>query len=202
MRDVAVKGFARANLHDIPDAAFEIVAAQLKDAGIYVNCFGTALGKKPDDFEAELAIARNIARRAERIGATKARVMSYSPNALPESEVFRRLNEISVILADGGVQTVFENCSNFAGMSAAHALRLVENVAGSKIVFDPGNCVGDADYGQVADENGVRPRQNAWEFYCAVKSEIAYFHVKDAVWENGKSATLFPPKVPPTSNAF
>src|SRR6188768_3865075 len=43
MRGVEVPGFAKANFHDIPDAAFDIAAGKLKDAGISVYCFGSTI---------------------------------------------------------------------------------------------------------------------------------------------------------------
>ena len=39
-RNVEVPGFPKGNIHDIPDAAFDIVAGKLNDAGIHINCFG------------------------------------------------------------------------------------------------------------------------------------------------------------------
>jgi hypothetical protein len=90
-------------------------------------------------------------------------------------------------LADGGVQTVLENCHNYAAMSAAHAQRLVENVPGAAIVFDPGNCIGFLDYSQ----KEPYPLQSAWEFYKAVRPYIVHFHVKDARFD-GKSTHTFP----------
>ena len=43
MRGVEVEGFAKANLHEIPDAAFDIVEAKLKENGIGVYAFGSTI---------------------------------------------------------------------------------------------------------------------------------------------------------------
>ena len=58
-RNVEVTGFPKANLHDIPDAAFEIVVEKLNAAGLQVNCFGSTIGnwakKIEDPFDLTLA---------------------------------------------------------------------------------------------------------------------------------------------------
>ena len=43
MRGVEVPGFDKANLHEIPDAAFDIVEQKLKDAGVGVYAFGSTV---------------------------------------------------------------------------------------------------------------------------------------------------------------
>lgn len=43
MRNVQVDGFAKANLHEIPEAAFENVVEQLAEAGLRVHCFGSTI---------------------------------------------------------------------------------------------------------------------------------------------------------------
>ncbi|HEX8550952.1 MAG TPA: TIM barrel protein [Abditibacteriaceae bacterium] len=186
MRNVLAPGFPGGNLHDISDAAFNTVTEQLDAAKIRINCFGTAIGKDAAAFDYDVQAARNIAARAAKVGANLARVMSYPIHSLPEEEVFRRLREITQILADGGVQAVVENCYSYAAMSASHAQRLIENVPGAAIVFDPGNCVGFPDYSQPQPY----PQQSAWEFYTAIRPYIVHFHVKDARWEGSKSHTF------------
>ena len=43
MRGVEVPGFPKANFHDIPDKAFDIVTEKLQAAGIKVYCFGSTI---------------------------------------------------------------------------------------------------------------------------------------------------------------
>ena len=42
-RAVEVPGYPKANLHDLPDAAFDTVADKLQSAGVRVNCFGSTI---------------------------------------------------------------------------------------------------------------------------------------------------------------
>ncbi len=183
MRGVRVPGYDAANLHDIPDEAFEKVAEGLALAGVRVNSLGSALANHGKDiskpFAEEATTARRTAERSQRLGAEFVRVMSYpigDPTNLHEEERYRRLREFVTIFADAGITVVHENCNNFGGMGWPYALRLLENVPGLKLVFDMGNCVADLDYNQPAPH----PCQDAWEFYENVRDHVVYVHIKDA----------------------
>src|SRR5437763_17101358 len=58
-RNVEVEGYPKANLHDIPEKAFEIVVEKLGRAGVKINCFGSTIGnwskRIEDPFEITLA---------------------------------------------------------------------------------------------------------------------------------------------------
>lgn len=183
----AVKG---ANIHDIPDADFERVCAMLQDAGISVNCFGSALanGSKSIEtpFDDEWEEAKRAATRMQRMGTKLIRVMSYQPRKGEDQmigERFRRLNEMQKLFSDAGCQMVHENCSGFGGQSAENCLRLLDAVPGLKLVFDTGNPTGEADMSKPVGPDGKRPRQSAWDFYSQVKPFIAYVHLKDGIYD-------------------
>lgn len=198
MRNVAVPGFPAANLHDLPEPAFEAVVTRLGETGVRVNSLGSTIGNWQTNirqpFDADRDAARRAAPRARRLGAEFVRVMSYpvgpDPDDLLAEERFRRLREVVAIFADSGATVVHENCDNYGAMSAAHARRMLENVPGLKLVFDMGNCGGDADYTKPAPY----PRQNAWEYYRGVRGHIAYVHIKDVNWNPaaGGKVHVFP----------
>jgi hypothetical protein len=75
-------------------------------------------------------------------------------------------------------------------MSARHAQRLVENVPGAAIVFDPGNCVGSPEYSFEYSKSEAYPLQSSWEFYKAIRPHILHVHVKDARWDGTKTHTF------------
>ena len=138
MRNVEAPGFPNGNLHDIPDAAFDLVAGRLEEAGVRGNSLGSAIANGAKDirkpFECRDAALR-AASRARKLGAEFIRVMSYpigDPNDLLEEERFRRLREIAAIFADSGTTVVHENCSNYGGMGWTYTLRLLEQVPGLK----------------------------------------------------------------------
>src|SRR5512139_3945663 len=83
MRTVEVPGHPKGNLHDIPDAAFEIVAGKLRDAGLGVCCFGSTImnwAKTVETpFDVTLAEVRRCIPRMKRVGAKYIRIMSFKP---------------------------------------------------------------------------------------------------------------------------
>ena len=58
-RNVEIPGFPKANLHDIPEPAFEIACEMLASAGVGVYCFASTIGnwakKIEDPFDITLA---------------------------------------------------------------------------------------------------------------------------------------------------
>ena len=64
---------------------------------------------------------------------------------------------------------------------------LLENVPGLKWVFDTGNPVFNDD----RSKPEPYPKQNAWEFYQAVKPYIEHIHIKDAVWDARKGEPIY-----------
>jgi len=178
------------NIHDIPEALFEEVAARLQSAGIQVNCFGSAIanwGKSIlDPFEITLAEVRRAILRMQRLGTKLIRIMSYAvlpgrePDDQEEEERFRRLRIICRMFTDAGITPLHENCMNYGGMSWQHTLRLIEHVPGLKLVFDTGNPIFTDD----RSKPRPYPKQSSWEFYTHVKEHIAYVHIKDGVWDS------------------
>ena len=189
-RGVEVAGFPKGNIHDLPDAAFDILAAKVQAAGIKVNCFGSAIGnwgKKIDEpFDSSLAEARRCLPRMQRLGSKFVRIMSFAVRPEEDQmapERFRRLREVTKMFLDAGLQPVHENCMNYGGMGWPFTLELLENVPGLKLVFDTANPVFNDD------RSKPKPwrKQDPWEFYEHVKEHIVHVHVKDARWNNAKN---------------
>ncbi len=188
------------NIHDLDDAAFDIVYGKLQDAGVRINCFGSAIGNWAKSIEApfdsSLAEARRAIPRMKRLGTKLVRIMSFAvledrgPDDQLEDERFRRVRELQKMFADEGLAPVHENCMNYGGMGWPYTLRLVENVPGLKLVFDTGNPVFSLDRAK----GETPPMQSAWEFYSHVKEHIAYIHIKDGVLnpETGKAVYGWP----------
>ena len=193
MRNVEVPGFPNGNLHDIPEAAFEIVCAELASAGLTISGFGSTIGnwasKITDPFEITLERVDRAIPRMQRLGTKIIRVMSYAilkdeaGRDLPDqlaAERFRRLRELNSRFNDAGITMVHENCMNYGGLSIPHALETLEQVPGLRWVYDTGN--------PVFNEDRANPghRQNSWDFYQAVKPHISHIHIKDGVWNESR----------------
>ena len=185
MRAVEVPGHAKANFHDLPDAAFDAVVKQLEQSGVQVYCFGSAVmnwaKKVGDPFDITLGEVKRCLPRMQRVGAKFVRIMSFKPGdeefKIP-AEVFRRVKDVTNMFLDAGLQPVHENCMNYGGMSWQHTLELLDQCPGLKLVFDTANPVFNPD------RSKPKPwkRQDAWEFWEHVRDHVVHIHVKDATW--------------------
>ena len=189
-RNITVPGFPKSNLHDLPDAAFDLVEQALSAAGLSIYCFASTIGNwaknVEDPFEITLAEVDRAIPRMQRLGSRYVRVMSYKVRDgadLMEEERFRRMREVTQRFLDAGIQPLHENCMNYGGMSWRHALRLLEAVPGLKWVFDTANPVFNADRTGVAPH----PRQDPWEFWTQVRDVSEHIHIKDARWCDAKN---------------
>jgi sugar phosphate isomerase/epimerase len=185
------------NIHDLSDEAFDVVYGKLQDAGVSINCFGSAIanwGKKIDEpFDSSLAEARRAIPRMQRLGTKLIRIMSFAvlegrePDDQMEDERFRRLRELRKMFNDAGIEPVHENCMNYGGMGWQYTLRMIESVPGLKLVLDIGNPVFNDDRAKPKPY----PKQSSWDFYTHVKDHIAYIHVKDGYFDAEKNAQIF-----------
>ena len=185
------------NLHDLSDEAFDDVCRALDQAGVSINCFGSAIAnwaKKIDEpFDSSLAEARRAIPRMKRLGTKMVRMMSFAvlkdcgPDDQMEAERFRRVRELQKLFSDEGLVPVHENCMNYGGMGWPYTLKLIENVPGLKLVYDTGNPVFSLD----RSKPEPCPMQSAWEFYTHVKEHIVYVHIKDGRWDAEAKQSVF-----------
>lgn len=195
--NIEARNVGSGNIHDISDEEFDIVCGKLEEAGVQINCFGSAIanwGKKIDEsFESSLEETRRAIPRMQRLGTKLVRIMSFA--VLPgreaddqmEKERFRRLNELVPMFIDAGIVPVHENCMNYGGMGYPFTLKLLENVPDLKLVFDTGNPVFTDD----RSKPKPHPKQSAWEFYSNVCDHVAYIHIKDGHWNADKGKCEF-----------
>ena len=198
-RRVSIHGGEAANLTDISDDDFDIVAGKLEDAGIRINCFGSAIANwakhvsKPQSEDSSLAESLRAIPRMQRLGSPLVRIMSYAvlkengPDDQMFDERIRRLNEIVPQFLDAGLQPVHENCMNYGGMGADYTLKLLDAVPGLKLVFDTGNPVFTKDRSYPEPY----PMQDPWKFYQAVKEHIVYVHIKDGVFLHNEDRVTY-----------
>lgn len=189
-RGVEAPGFPKANLHDIPDKAFDIVEQRLKESGIGVYCFGSTImnwAKTVDTpWDVTVAEVDRCLPRMRRLGTRFVRIMSFKPGDQDDripALVFQRVREVTNRFLDAGITPLHENCMNYGGMSWKHALDLLNQVPGLKWVFDTANPVFNPD----RSKPKPWPRQDPWEFWEHVRDHVAHIHVKDATWNPTKN---------------
>jgi sugar phosphate isomerase/epimerase len=189
-RGMEVAGFAKANFHDIPDAAFDLAVRKFESAGVGAWCFGSTImnwaKRVGDPFDPTLAEVKRTIPRMQRLSTRFVRIMSYKPGdedyRIP-AEVFRRVRDVTNMFCDAGLQPVHENCMNFGGMSWQHALELLDKCPGLKWVFDTANPIFNLDRSRPKPW----PRQDPWEFWEHIRDHVVHIHVKDATWNPAKN---------------
>jgi len=189
LRAVELPGQVKANLHDIPDAAFDVVLKQMEESGVKVHCFGSAVmnwaKRISDPFDMTLGEVQRCIPRMQRLGTKLVRIMSFKPGDeefKTPVEVFRRVKDVTNMLLDAGLQPVHENCMNYGGMSWQHTLDLLDKCPGLELVFDTANPVFNPD----RSKPKPWPRQDPWEFWTNVRDYVSHIHVKDATWNSTK----------------
>ncbi len=185
-RNVQVDDFPAGNIHNISDAAFDRLAVKLEEAGVRINCFGSAIanwGKHIDQpFETSLAEVRRSIPRMQKLGTKLVRIMSFAVRKdedQMEAERFKRVREIQRMFADAGLTALHENCMNYGGMGWQFTLKLLEKVPGLKLVYDTGNPVASDD----RSKPRPYPKQSSWEFYSHIREHVAYIHIKDGIYD-------------------
>ena len=178
-------------LGTMTDEEFDQAYAALTEAGIHINCYGSAIAnwsrhpRSDEDFEASKQELLTAIPRMQKLGCKLVRGMSFlvpkdEPGDSPALEkiIFTKVRELVKICEDNGITYGHENCMNYGGMSHVHTLRLVEaiNSPAFTLIFDTGNPtfnlrqLGSKPY----------PMQSSWEFYSHVKKYVSYIHIKDA----------------------
>lgn len=194
LRAAELPGHAKANFHDIPDAAFDTAVQLIEQSGVQVYCFGSAVmnwaKKLEDPFDLTLGEVKRCLPRMNRLGTKFVRIMSFKPGDeefKTPAEVFRRVKDVTNMFLDAGVQPVHENCMNYGGMSWQHTLEMLDKCPGLKLVFDTANPVFNPD----RSKPKPWPRQDAWEFWTNVRDHVVHIHVKDATWDKTKNTETY-----------
>ena len=164
------------NVSALSDEKRIAVKEALDRHGIKVAAIGSPLGKirLDEDMEAHLALAKGVFETANLVGAKYVRIFSFYP---PEGEditrmqdaVTERLSRLLALAREYGVVLCHENEARIFGDVPERVRLLLDRFEGElKCVFDMGNYVLE----------GVEP----YAAYELLKKDIAYFHIKDALF--------------------
>ena len=158
---------------------------KLEHYGISVSAIGSPIGKiKLDgDMNAHMELARRIFDTANKLGTSFVRIFSfYAPEGDDitrlRDRVLEALDRLCVLSKDYGVTLCHENEAKIYGDVPERCRDIVDSFNGKiKTVFDMGNYVLES----------VDP----YEAYRLLSDSIAYFHIKDALYEGA----IVPPGV-------
>ena len=149
----------------------------LDDSGINVSAIGSPLGKirLDGDIKTHMETARRIFESAKILDTRFVRIFSFYPpdgKNITEmrGEVLEALERLVVLARTYGVILCHENEAKIYGDTPSREKELLDHFGGElKCVFDMGNFVLE----------GVDPYPEAYEL---LKKDIAYFHIKDALF--------------------
>ncbi len=175
---VEVRGVDGKNVSVLTPAEVGEMKRKLDFYGIGVSSMGSPIGKiKLDgDIKGHFDMARRVFESANQLGTKYVRMFSfYAPegkNILDcKSEVFEHLSTLNDIAKEHSVVLCHENEAEIYGNVPERCLEIHNAFGGEiKTVFDMGNYVLE----------GVQPYPKA---YGMLKDTIAYFHIKDALYE-------------------
>ena len=151
------------------------IKALLDSYGFGVSSIGSPLGKiaLDGDFEEHLRVAKRVFETANYLGAKYVRMFSFYPpegRSITdcEEEVREKLSALLALAREYGVTLCHENEARIYGDIPERCRKVLDWFGGEmRCVFDMGNFVLE----------GVKPYPSAYEL---LKSDIAYFHIKDA----------------------
>ena len=175
---VEVRGVDGKNISVLSPDDVRGMKQKLDYYGIGVSAMGSPIGKiKLDgDVRGHFEMAKRVFESANELGAKYVRMFSfYAPdgrNILDcKSEVFEHLFALKDLAREHGAVLCHENEAEIYGSVPDRCLEIHNAFGGEiKTVFDMGNYVLE----------GVKPYPEA---YGMLRDTIAYFHIKDALYE-------------------
>ncbi|WP_327337544.1 MULTISPECIES: sugar phosphate isomerase/epimerase family protein [unclassified Streptomyces] len=183
LRTVDGLGLHELEAGDAADLARRTIVAGLRVPVVDtpVGSWSTTVATPMDD---ELAALERSAKAAALLGCDRLRVMSYPGDGRPErewrTESLRRMKALAREAEQLGVTLLHENCQGWAGQSAAHTVRMLEEVASPRLrlLFDTGN--------------GLAYGYDSLDFLRGVLPWVEHVHIKDGV-RSGREAEFTMP---------
>lgn len=173
-----LRGVWGKNVLQLTDDELDQVKAELDRRGMGVSAVGSPIGKVPidSDFDEYKLLVQHAIDVANLLETPYIRMFSFYPDDLDRdrAEVMRRMQAMVDMAAAGGVTMLHENEKGIYGEQPERCLDLHQTVQGEhfRATFDPANFV----------QAGVKPFDQA---YPLLRPYIAYYHIKDAVMEDG-----------------
>jgi len=177
IRYIEVRHIGGKNISVLTPEEVLTLKEMLDTFGIKVSAIGSPIGKmKLDgDIKGHLEMARRIFEYANILETKYVRIFSFYPPegksiADMEQEVFSLLTSLLDMAKQYGITLCHENEAGIYGDTPARCLALLEHFGGDmKCVLDMGNFVLEG--------------QDPYEAYGMLRAYIAYFHIKDALYE-------------------
>ena len=178
IKNLEVRHLNGKNISVLPLDEVKDAKRMLDASGIRVSAIGSPLGKirLDGDIKAHIETARRIFESANILGAPFVRVFSfYAPEGKSiadiKGEVLDALERLVMLARAHGITLCHENEAKIYGDIPSREKELLDHFSGElKCVFDMGNFVLE----------GIDPYPEAYDL---LKKDIAYFHIKDALFQ-------------------
>ena len=178
IKNLEIRHLNGKNVSVLPPDEVREAKKMLDDSGINVSAIGSPLGKirLDGDIKTHMETARRIFESAKILDTRFVRIFSFYPpdgKNITEmrGEVLEALERLVVLARTYGVILCHENEAKIYGDTPSREKELLDHFGGElKCVFDMGNFVLE----------GVDPYPEAYEL---LKKDIAYFHIKDALFQ-------------------
>ncbi len=172
-----IRGIDGVNISKTPLNKVAEYKKALDEAGIRVLTVGSPIGKVrlTDNYEEHIADFLHTLGAARILEAKRIRMFSVFTDTPEEHEdiIFGKLDEMLSIAEGTGITLYHENEKGIYGDTDERVARLVDEFAGRmEFIFDPANFI----------QCGVDPAAA----YPKLREDIGYFHIKDALMENGE----------------
>lgn len=175
LRSVAGKNISAFNLDEVKE-----LYGKLQENYIGVSAIGSPIGKISieDDFSAHFELFKHVVEIAKICQTPYIRVFSFFVDSMKKqiyrNEVFRRFKQMIKYASDHQVILLHENEKDIYGDTTEACVDLFQEFYGEhfKATFDFANF--------------VQCKEDPLEAYQQLKKYIAYVHVKDAIYLDGK----------------
>ena len=174
-----IRGVDGENVSTLTDAKAREVRRMLDGAGVGISAIGSPFGKivVNEGFAQHLEAFKRSMGQAQILGARVFRMFSFYPPKGEDITAYRQqvIDQLGEMLEAAGAQGMVlahENEKDIYGDIPERCLDLIETFGGRlKCIFDPANFI----------QSGARPA----DAYALLKKHIFYFHMKDALHEDG-----------------
>ena len=176
------RGIDGKNISTLTDEEVLELKAKMEQYGIKVSSIGSPIGKikLTDSFEEHFEVFKRVVKTAKMLDAKYIRMFSFYHEGGDEwtaeerAQVIDRLKKMIAYAEEQDVILLHENEKAIYGDTADRCIDLMKELYGPhfKAVFDPANFVQCGQDTKYAYEN--------------LKDYVAYMHIKDALFEDGK----------------
>ena len=182
IRHIELRSVWRTGVDTLTDDQLRTVKKEIDRRGFKISSIGSGLGKIgiDDDFDEHVRRCETYIKAAKLFGCDYIRVFSFyvpadQPVRARRDEVMARIGTLTEMAAAEGLIMGHENERGIYGEQPAECRDILDTIDSPHLraIFDPANFI----------QAGAKPWEDCWP---VLKDDVCYFHIKDAMLEDGK----------------